>query len=525
VPGVKQAQNLLAVLSLASALQAQWTPGVVAWTPEDPASPAIPRGLAVGAGGDLAIAACAGANARFELVGLAASGVQPALAAFPLPQTGYSLEVAAGDEAHEFFGLSQVLVGGALQRRSEVRCFDALQWSAGGTAVRWQHALPMLANGPGRLAAAHDGSRLYAAQFDDQNMQIVVDALDGATGALAWRRSWPAAGFNGMAASADGSTLAFVDGAAVVVADAQGALNAAAWMAQASPLVALDADGDTLAHGDGSFLRILRRQGAAWTTTQSFSGLALEVPARAALSADGQTLALAWWTATNAGGARLEVWNLASGQRLFHHQQPAVVGALQNFVESVRIAPDGSRAAFALWGDGSTRPEVVAFDRSKSQVLVSLDLGGSAMGMDLSRDGSRLVVSRKSVHANQLSDTGDVRVVELAARDLCLRSQPRVGAGVDWSARSSGATSAILLDGSLAPAPIQLAGLSGSLHILRQGSRLVRRACDAQGQAQGTLSLPASLVQPGTRRHLQVVFRTTSGWRAGSTVLHPLALP
>jgi hypothetical protein len=158
-------------------------------------------------------------------------------------------------------------------------------------------------------------------------------------------------------------------------------------------------------------------------------------------------------------------------------------------------------------------------------VLVSLDLGGSAMGMDLSRDGSRLVVSRKSVHANQLSDTGDVRVVELAARDLCLRSQPRVGAGVDWSARSSGATSAILLDGSLAPAPIQLAGLAGSLHILRQGSRLVRRACDAQGQAQGTLSLPASLVQPGTRRHLQVVFRTTSGWRAGSTVLHPLALP
>lgn len=522
---MKTAIILLATLPLATLAQAQWNPGVVAWTPEDLASPAIPRALAIGAGGDLALAAAAGANARFELVGLAASGVQPALAAFPLPQTGYSLEVAAGDEANEFYGLSQVLVGGPLQRRTEVRCFDALAWSAGGQAVRWQHALPMLANGPGRLVAAHDGSRVYAAQFDDVNLQVVVDALDGANGALAWRRTWPAAGFNALAASADGSTLAFVDGAAVVVADAQGALNAAAWMTQASSLLALDADGDTLVHGDGSYLRVLRRQGAAWSTVQSLSGLALEVPARAALSSDGQTLALAWWTATNAGGVRLEAWNLASGQRLFHHQQPAVAGGLQNAVEAVRISPDGARAAFAVWGDGSTRPEVLVWDRAKSQVLVSLDLGGSAMGLDMARDGSRLVVARKSVHANQLSNSGDVRVVEFAARDLHLSSQPRVGSSLGWSARADGAKSAILLDGALASAPIQLGGLSGSLHILRQGSRLVRRACDAQGMAQGTLTLPAHVVQPGARRHLQVVFKTTSGWRAGATVLHPLALP
>ncbi|MEY2746349.1 MAG: hypothetical protein RL112_1391 [Planctomycetota bacterium] len=517
--------TLFATLPLAALAPAQWTPGVVAWTPEDPTAPAIPRSLAIGSGGDLAIAACAGANARFELVGLAASGAQPSLAAFLLPQTGYSLEVAAGDDPDEYFGLSQVLVGGPLQRRTEVRCFDALSWSAGGQAVRWQHALPMLANGAGRLAAAHDGSRVYAAQFDDANMQVVVDALDGASGSLLWRRSWPAAGFNAMAASADGSTLAFVDGAAVVVADAQGAFLAAGWMTQASSLVALDADGDTLVHGDGAFLRVLRRQGAAWTTTQSLSGQSLEIPARAALSADGQTLALAWWTATNAGGVRLEAWNLASGQRLFHHQQPAVAGGLQNAVEAARISPDGSRAAFAVWGDGSTRPEVVAWDRAKSQVLVSLDLGGSAMGMDMARDGSRLVVARKSAHANQLSNSGDVRVVEFAARDLYLRSQPKVGTAVGWSARADGATSAILLDGALAPTPIQLGGLSGSLHVLRQGSRLVRRSCDAGGHAQGTLTLPPSIVAPGARRHLQVVFKTTSGWRAGSTVLHPLALP
>jgi hypothetical protein len=517
--------TLFAALQLATLVHAQWIPGVVAWTPEDPASPAIPRAVALGSGGDLAIAACAGSNARFELIGLAASGVQPALAVFPLPQTGYSLEVAAGDDTREFYGLSQALVGGQLQRRSEVRCFDALAWISGGQPVRWQHALPMLANGPARLAAAHDGSRVWAAQFDDANSQIVVDALDGASGALAWRRSWQAAGFNAMAGSADGSTLAFVDGAAVVVADMQGALAPAAWLTQGSSLLALDADGDTLVHGDGSFLRVLRRQGAAWTTTQSLSGLALEVPARAALSADGQILALAWWTATSAGGVRLEVWSLASGQRLLHHQQAAVAGGLQNAVESVRLSADGSRAAFAVWGDGSTRPEVLAWDRAKSQVLVSLDLGGSAMGLDMSRDGSRLVVSRKSTHANQMSNSGDVRVVELAARDLHLRSQPRIGTAVGWSARAAGATSAILLDGDLASAPIQLGGLSGSLHILRQGSRLVRRSCDAQGLAQGTLTLPPSIVQPGARRHLQVVFRTNGGWRAGSTVLHPLALP
>ena len=131
-----------------------------------------------------------------------------------------------------------------------------------------------------------------------------------------------------------------------------------------------------------------------------------------------------------------------------------------------------------------------------------------------------------SVQAGQLQANIGLELLETLFVDLIARglaSEADCDKATDELA--DGAKSAILLDGALASAPIQLGGLSGSLHILRQGSRLVRRACDAQGMAQGTLTLPAHIVQPGARRHLQVVFKTTSGWRAGATVLHPLALP
>jgi hypothetical protein len=67
--------------------------------------------------------------------------------------------------------------------------------------------------------------------------------------------------------------------------------------------------------------------------------------------------------------------------------------------------------------------------------------------------------------------------------------------------------------------------LTGSLLVLRQGARMLRVPCNAAGEAQGQLSLPSSLAQPGTRRHMQAIFRTPTGWRAGTTLCEPLVMP
>ena len=183
---------LLAGLVGTAAAQTPYASGVATWTPDDPAAPAIPRALAVAGGGELALVARSGALPRFELAGLAASGAQAPLAVHALPGTSNSLAVAAGDGLDELYGLSQMQVGGPQLRRSEVRCFDALAWSAGGAGVRWQHDLPVVGNGPARLACGEDGARVWAGQWDDVQQQVVLDALHGATGALELRHLRPA---------------------------------------------------------------------------------------------------------------------------------------------------------------------------------------------------------------------------------------------------------------------------------------------------------------------------------------------
>ena len=516
---------LLAGLVGTAAAQTPYVSGVATWTPDDPAAPAIPRALAVAGGGELALVARSGAVPRFELAGLAASGAQAPLAVHALPGASNSLAVAAGDGLDELYGLSQSQVGGPQLRRSEVRCFDALAWSAGGAGVRWQHDLPVVGNGPARLACGDDGARVWAGQWDDVQQQVVLDALHGATGALELRHSRPAQAFAALAVSHDGARAAYVDGANVVVLGADGATLATEPLAQSSTALALDGDGDRVAHGDGAQVKVLEQGALGWNLVQAVTGLAGEVAVRARLSRDGATLAVAWWTATTTGGVRMEVWDLAAHQRLFQLQQSPLAGALQNYPEALCLSADGRLAAWGLWGDGTSRAEVVAWDRQANTTVAALDLGASAMSMALSPDGRRLVVGRKQAHASQIAAGGEVRTVELASRDLVVRAQVRAGAPLSFGARRAGAQGVLLLDGAAAPAPVFLGGLAGPLLVLRQGARILRTPCDAQGEALGALPLPAAIAQPGTRRHLQAVFRTSAGFVAGATLAEPLVMP
>lgn len=519
--------RLLLVAGLAgmAAAQAPYDSGVATWTPDDPAAPAIPRAIVVVGGGELAFVARSGGGARFELAGLAASGAQAPLAVHPLPGTSNSLAVAAGDGLDELYGLSQLQIGGPVLRRSEVRCFDALAWSAGGQAVRWQHDLPVVGNGPARIACGADGARVFAAQWDDQQQQVVLDALRGADGALLWRHMRPAQALAALAVAQDGTRAAYLDGASVVVLGADGALLASEPLVQSSIALALDGDGDRVAHGDGALVKVLQQTGAGWSLAKSIAGLPGEVAVRVQLSRDGATLAVAWWTATTTGGVRMEVWDLVAQQRLFQLQQSPLPGGLQNYPEALCLSADGRLAAWGLWGDGSSRAEVVAWDRQTNLTVAALDLGASAMALALSADGRRLVVGRKQAHASQIAPGGELRTVELAPRDLVVRAQARSGAPLLFGARRAGALGAILLDGQAAPAPVFLGGLSGPLFVLRQGARIVRTPCDASGEALGQLPLPAAIAQPGTRRHLQAVFRTPAGHVAGATLAEPLVLP
>lgn len=518
---------LLAVALSAAPLWAQdpFIPGVSTWTPDDPAGPAIPRAVALTAGGDLALVARSGSAARLELVGLGATGAQAPLASFALGTSTNSLAVAAGDGLDELYSLSQRPLGSPYLRVTEVRSLDALAWGAGGAAQRWQHDLPSLGNGAARLAVSLDGARVYAAQYDDLQQQVIVDALRGDTGALAWRQSRPGQTLAALAAAHDGGRVAFIDGATLVIYGAEGQLLASEGLAQSTAALALDGTGARVAYGEGAQLKVLSQGSQGYALLRTIEAQPLEVATRVKFSGDGQTLAVAWWTATTAGGVRLEVWDLANSTRLFHDQQAAQAGGLQNYPEALCLSADGRRAAFGLWGDGGTRAEVIVWDRQTNLTKSQWDLGGSAMALGMSADGRRVVAGCKSVHASQVAAGGDVRTIELSSRDLVMRQQVSAGAPMRFAARLAGAQGVILLDGQAAKPPVSLGGLTGSLLVLRQGARMLRVPCNAAGEAQGQLSLPSSLAQPGTRRHMQAIFRTPTGWRAGTTLCEPLVMP
>lgn len=516
------AAGLLGILILAGSSSAQdpFAPNV-RWTqPYDANAPGLPRSVAFAAGGNAAWAAWSGANPAFSVASAHAQGPNAPLARAALgPGISGSIGVAAGTGPW-LVALEQVAAPDALHRRTRVRgsnVDDATSMT--GLDPRWTRELPFTANGPARIACDAAGDSAWVAAYDDAAQRVRVERIDAATGVVQFARDIAALGLQEIAVAGDGSRAAISAGLDLHVIDAFGNTLHHAPLSATTTALAIAGDGRTLVHGVPGALRILRDGGAGFATLATWSAQPAELCVRAALDEDGSTLAIGWWRANTGTAWRFEVVDLELGVQIEQRAFVGVAGGLQDLPTSIALTPDGSRAAFACWGTGSSAPEAAIWDRAQDQYVLEADLPGSGFALALDPSGTRALVASKSTHANVLSSTGEVRLFDTGERDLQALEPALAGGTLHLAARSNGATSVLFLVGDPAPMPFRVPGITGQLRLRRVGLGVARFPADANGRADWSASIPLDPALIGTVRYFQAAFRSPGLTRLGSTLL------
>ncbi len=488
----------------------------------------IPRSVALGGDeNEVWVAASAGSK-HVELLALAGSGAQAPI----LRDDSYAnalgvVSVSAGSDVRAFFALAQEANPDAQHRRTHLDRHDPVQaLQQGGNARVWSHDFGFLTNGAARIACDQGGTRVVGAVWDSVTHEVQVDLLDAANGALLYRTRVPALALDEIALDATGAHLALAAGLDLWVLDAQGASVHHEVLATSTHALALSGDGTLLALGGSGMLRLFAEQAGG-----SFAQrLGLPVPspgelaARCALSADGRTLAVGWWNAASGTAVRLQLLDTLAGQLLWEKYQPGFVGGPQNLPEAVVASADGERAAFGLWGDGTSEPELLLVARNAAVPLLAVDLPGSVQGLALDAHGQRLVVTHKDVHANSFGSNGSVRLYETGERDLVLGSRAAPGGSFELAARRSGASFVFFLAGPRSAQPQVFPNTQGTLWLRRNALGVVPRAADAQGGADLSLPIPADPLLYGTEQHFQAAFRVNGVLCFGTSVLDALIL-
>ncbi len=503
-----------------SCLLVSWAQGQGIWQPggrwsHGPAAaqPWIPLDVALAADGEICWAAPAVANPHLvALSGSARPAPEVLFADRRLGPVSGSLEVCAGRRADVLGALVQRPAPDAFHRRTEIHRYDPVSTAASGAAFApvWTHDMGPLVNAPARLSCDARGDRLVAALHDAAAGHVQVDWLDADDGALLHRELVPAGSLRRLEVSADGGRVLLSAGLGVWVLDEQGVVHHEV-LASATDGVAFASDGASFAYGQPGWLHVARERSTGFATAFSIAASATELATRAALSADGDVVAVGWWNAADGVSARFEAWDVAAGTRWFTRSHPGVAGGLQNFPQAVELTADGRRAAFASWGDGDGDPEVWIVDRDAGEVL-RVDLPGSAFALDLAADGTRVAVATKSVHANQFGTTGEVRMFDTGDRNVQAVGQARLGQTLRIAARDPAATRAVFLVGPPSAAPGPIPGAAGVLWLDRDAgvSSSVRRT-DSHGRSSFLLQVPNDPAWIGRRLGVQVAFRTPGG--------------
>jgi hypothetical protein len=442
-------------------------------------------------------------------------------AAAPAGATG-SIAVAAGEQGEALFALEQVPAPDALHRATIVTRWSAVSAASGAPFVpQWSFDPGLRANGPARLGCDAAGTRVYVVAWDSAALQARVDVLDATSGTSTASTSLPALALDEMSVAADGTRAVIACGLDLWIVDASCAVVAHRVMSLSTPGVAVSGDGALVAFG-GDVVHVLARRGQGYAPAFDVPAFTHELARRISLSEDGSTLGIGWWNATSGVDVRFDVWDVASRARLFQTTQSGVAGGLQNAPESVRTSADGSRVAFGCWGDGTSKPEVILWDRATNALVLQADLPGSVFALDLDSSGTRVVVGMKGAHANQFSGTGEFRLYDTGERELVQTARAEVGGHIDLSAKMTGASGVFFLEGTVSPFPTTIAGMSGSLLLRRVGLHPVRVPADVNGRADVSIPLANDPTQIGTYRHLQAAFRVNGAMRFGPTLLHAL---
>lgn len=484
------------------------------------ATPWQPRALAFGARDNVVWAACPFGNPHFALLSSNDQGNAVPLGTMALDASASGLAVAAAERAQTYFALWQQPDPTPIARRTQV-------WAlafADGLVPRWTYDTGVHTNGPARIACDASGSTVLVALWLDASGEVQLDALDAATGIRRWRSRFSASNLSTLVCAPSGARSVVTAGLSLTVVAESGAIVHQEVLPSATQAVALSADGRSLVIGGIGRVRVAADTGAGYATTFEALASANEIASRAGLSADGSTLAVAWWNFGSGTSLRFEVWDVASSTRAFVHEQVGTAGALQNLPEAALVTADGRRAAFGAWGDGTTKPEVVVWERGSTQPKLAIDLPGSVFALAIDERGERLSIGAKHAHANVLANTGEIRLYDLGARDLVALTPPRTGGELRLAAKQAGARACHFLLGLESDVALPFPGIEGSLWLKRGRLVLHTAPCNADGRADLTLPIPDDPLYSGVYRHVQALFRTESTFRFGTSVLHELVL-
>lgn len=449
----------------------------------------LPQSLAFAARGELLWSAQTGANPRLELFDAAPFAAQLApRAAHARPGVAGVFAVAAGRDAHALFALSQYPGPTPATRWSELSRYDL--FAVDPNQPVWARTFAAPTNGLARVQASRAADELLAVLYDQGPQSLRLEWIRGADGLELSSQTLSTPSLRQVSAARDLSRVALSVGAQVRVVARSGALELNHALATPTNALALSGDGERLAFGDGGALRVFARAASGWSALREFSAGGNFVATRVALSDDGATLAIGWWDAQQTQRVRFELWRLADAAPRYARELSASGGVLQNFPESVVLAPDGRRAAFGAWGTQDTQPEALLVDAQSGQELFALDLGGSVRTLALDESGTRLAVGFKHTHANLVGATGEVRCFDTGEREVQLLSVPHPGAPVQLAARRALAQRVYLLRGPLAAQPTPFGSAVGGLWIERLAVAAQSRRADASGRADFTLAIP-----------------------------------
>jgi hypothetical protein len=482
----------------------------------------LPSSVDFGAGGEVVWAAASGASPRAMLFAsseLGAADVAPVAEDSGLAGSSGAIAVRGSDDEHALFSLAQYPHPDAQHRRTEVARYDAFGAQGGGSfAPAWRHSLALVGNGSARIASARDGARVAAAAHDSASATLELQWIDGANGATAQSITVASQALRELAASADAVRIAIVAGAKVSLFDESGATLFAQDLGSATNALACSGDGRTLAFGLGGRVRVVSEQNGAFQLAQDHLGAFGEVPIELALSDDGATLAIAWWNQVSGTVIHCQVFQ--SGAPTFDLYQGGNPGGLQNFPTAACVTRDGRRAMFAAWGTGDPAPELWLADAHTGSLVLTRDLGGSALCAALDETGTRIVVGVKNVHANQFGASGEVRAYDTGERDCQVLGTSSAGQGLSLTARRSGASRAFFVLGVRLATPVPFPGSAHPLSIDRSlGARVFARPCDATGRANLHVPLPLGVL--GFEFSAQAAFRAHGALELTAAVVDP----
>ncbi|MEZ5973362.1 MAG: hypothetical protein R3E96_00570 [Planctomycetota bacterium] len=520
---MRRTSSALLVASLLTAgLSAQNLPEVRWQHAAEAAAPWVPQEVHWVGRDQFVWSQVGGANPARELL-----AVDGAVARFEVDISGAAAlsRSAAGARPDRLYALDAGAPGGGSTLNGAVRAYDP--WSANGAQSMpavWVHSLGTAFAGGAQLVCDPAGERVVVAIGTATGVQ--VDQLAGQDGLLLSRCFLPGTSVQSLAVSADGSTVAVGAGAHVWVLDDQGVLRFGQALAASAAELSLSADGGRLALATLGGTQVLERVGTGYQLLQQIASQGVwpgaSLSARLQLSADGARLAVAHWYYTSNNVASFEVWQLDGLQRLWHEEQWAPAGSLQNLPVAARITGDGQRAAFASWGNG-VHDEVVWVDLGDNNRERRVNIAGSAMGLDLSDDGGQLAIASKAVHAQVASALGSVQVLQMADWNLRQQSAARPGQALSVRAHNPGGYFALFLVGPEAPA-VTVGGVAGLLQVNRAQLSVSAAALNAAGEADWSVVLPAGTMGPELPFALQVAFRDGSGTWIAPELLRPLVL-